>query len=69
MSVHQEELYFVTEEFFTDEEVTRAKEFLNHNTPVCGEVDWYKEEVTITGFDNKYSAQEFNQKLRDYVDS
>lgn len=68
MPVYQEELYFVTEEFDEDE-VSLAKEFLNHNLPVCSEVDWFRNEVTITGFDNRYGAQDFSEKLRDYVDN
>ena len=67
--VHQEEVYFINHEFANVEEVDSAKEFLNHNQPVCTEVDWYGNELTITNFDSESLAEHFYRSLIIYVDN
>ena len=67
--VHQEELYFINHEFANAEEVATAKEFLNHNQPVCTVVDWCGSELTITNFDSKSWAEHFYRSLINYIDN
>ena len=67
--VHQEELYFISHEFGSAEEVASAKEFLNHNQPVCTVVDWYGNELTITNFGSEDLAEHFYRSLINYVDN
>jgi len=67
--VHQEDLYFINHEFANVEEVASAKEFLNNNEPVCSDVDWCNNELTITNFDSKDLAEHFYRSLVIYVDN
>lgn len=67
--VHQEEIYFINHEFKTYKEVESAQDYLGNNEPVCCSSDWWDKELTLTGFDSKYSAESFYKDLINYVDN
>ena len=67
MGVYQEESYFITEEF-TDEQVIKVKEYLNHNQPICTEADWWDNELTLRNFDSQSAAEYFYKGLCEYME-
>lgn len=69
MPVHQEEIYFICLDFTTQEEVSLANQYLDNHKPVCCEVDWFRNDLTITGFDSKYVAEAFEKSLLEFIDN
>lgn len=67
--VYQEAIYNINHTFDTDLEVEAVNEFLNHNQPVCTEVDWFGKELNISNFDSEYFAKSFYKQLLVYVDT